>query len=71
MKDISQELHMEDDQLGFAATVSGGLGTDNTTSSVVVEPSSFVAAFARLLDHLNSCLQYCVSWRYPENRKKC
>ena len=57
MKDISQELewmHMEENQPGSAATVSGGLGTDDTTLIVRVEPTSFVARGHRLLAHLSS-----------------
>ena len=45
---------MEDYQLGSVATGSGGLGTDDTTSINVVEPSPFVAAGDRFLLHLNS-----------------
>ena len=57
MKDISQALewmHVEENQLGSAATAGGGLGTDDTTVIEVVQPSLLVAAGDRLLVHLSS-----------------
>ena len=60
---------METTQPGCAAAGSEGMGTDDTTLTERVEPSSFVAAGDRLLVHLNSSLQYCMLWRYPDSRK--
>ena len=45
---------MEDNQLGSAATGSRGLCTDDTTSTEVVDPSSFVAVGDRMLVQLGS-----------------
>ena len=45
-------MQMEENQLGFAGTVSGGLGTVDTTLIERVEPSSFVAAGGSLRVHL-------------------
>ena len=61
---------MDENQLGSAATGSGGMSTDDTTKIVRAESSSFVAARDRLPVHLDISCSDCMCWRYLDCRNK-
>ena len=58
-------MHVEENQTEPAAG-GGSLGTDVTSLSVGVEPSSSAAADDRLLTNLNNYFSAGLSWRYRE-----
>ena len=60
-------MHVEENQLDFDASGSGGKVTDVTSLIEVVEPSSFEAVAGRLLVHLSSSF---MSWGSPGNTQK-